>query len=316
MAFLPGFLARNWQLKLSAVAMAVLLWTVPRFEAQGSRELENIPVRVQMNDPDWAQVDQPSPSTVSVTLTGPARELMTIGVDRPPILIPIDEVTSGDTTVLLRTSWFRGASREGVVVEDLRPNAVTLFFERIEQRPIPLSVSVVGELPPGLSLAGPPELDREAAVVFGTASRFQGLDSLSLFPIDLSRVQEGEPLVGTVDTTSLGGLSVAPLQVEVRVPTEPTTAREFPDLPVSLPVLDSDPQLQARPDAVTVVLVGAQSLVSSLDPESLRVTVPLNRTSLAPGQEERVVVVVEGMPDLVEARTTPGWVVLRRPVGR
>jgi hypothetical protein len=241
---------------------------------------------------------------------------MALGVDRLPVLVPIDEVTSGDTTVRLRTSWFRGSGREGVVVEDLQPGAVSLRFERIEQRPFPLAVSVFGELPAGLSLAGPPELDPDVAVVFGTASRFEGLDSLPLFPIDLAQVRGDEPLVGTVDTTGLQDLSVLPLQTTVRVPVEPTTAREFTDLPLVLPPLDSDPQLQVRPTSVTVVLVGAGSLVDSVTAESLEATVPLSRASLAPGEEERVVVVVEGVPDYVEARVTPGWVLLRRPVGR
>jgi YbbR domain-containing protein len=316
LSFFPGVITRNWQLKLSAFAMAVLLWTVPRFDAQGSRTLEDVPVRVQINDPDWAQVSDPSPPTVSVTLSGPARELMALAVDRLPVLVPIDEVTSGDTTVRLRTAWFRGSGRDGVVVEDLQPAAVSLSFERIEQRPFPLAAPVYGDLPAGLSLAGLPELDPDVAVVFGTASRFEGLDSLRLFPIDLGQVQGEEPLVGTVDTTGLQDLSVLPLQTTVRVPVEPTTAREFADLPLSLPTMDSDPQLQVRPTSVTVVLVGAGSLVDSVNAESLEATVPLSRASLSPGEEERVLVVVEGVPDFVEARVTPGWVLLRRPVGR
>jgi YbbR domain-containing protein len=317
LSLLPGFLARNWQLKLSAFAMAVLLWTVPRFEGQSSRELQDIPVRIQLNDPEWDLVQDPSPDVVTVTLSGPARELMALGVDRPPVLIPIDEVTSGDTTVLLRTSWFRGAARTGVLVEDLRPAAVSLVFEKIEQRPIPLSISLTGELPQGVSMAGRPQVDPEVVVVFGTPSRFEGLDSLPLLPIDLGLAGAEGPLAATVDTTGLhDDLSVMSLQASVTIPIETTTARELTDQVLSLPVLESDPQLQARPERVTVVLVGARSLVEAVDPGTLRVTVPRSQTSLSPGQEERVLVVVEGVPELVEARVTPNWVTLRRPVGR
>ena len=71
MAFLPGILERNWQLKVLALAMAVLLWTVPRFEGQSSRVLDEIPVRVQLNDPNWALVGEPVPAEVTVPFGGP-----------------------------------------------------------------------------------------------------------------------------------------------------------------------------------------------------------------------------------------------------
>jgi hypothetical protein len=83
-----------------------------------------------------------------------------------------------------------------------------------------------------------------------------------------------------------------------------------------IPRLPSDPQLQVRPTTVSVVLIGARSLVEAVDPGALRVTVPTGLASLAPGREERVSVVLEGIPDFVVARTNPDWVLLRRPVGQ
>jgi YbbR domain-containing protein len=315
-AFLPRILTKNWQLKVSAVGMAVLLWTVPRFEGQSSQILEDIPVRVQLSDPNWVLVGEPSPAVVTVTLSGPARDLIALGVDRPPVLVPMDDVSPGDTTVFLLHSWFRVSGRDGVVVEDLRPSAVSLSFERKEERHIPISVPVFGELPPGVSLAGPPVITPSVAQVFGAASRFGGVDSLRLMPLDLSLVQGPDPILLGVDTTGLQGLDVVSLEASVEIPTDSTTAREFPDQLLLLPLLDSDPQLQALPATVTVVLMGARSLVDGVDPDSLTVTIPTGRASLAPGQEERMGVVVEGVPEWVEVIVTPNWVRLRRPVGQ
>lgn len=316
MSVVPRILARNWQLKASALAMAVLLWTVPRFDAQGSRVLEDVPVRVQLNDPLWTLVGEATPATITVTLSGPARELLAIGVDRPPVLIPMDEVLSEDTTVLLRPSWFRGSGRDGVVVEDLTPGAVRLSFEAIDQQPIPFSVSLFGDLPPGLSLAGPPEITPPVASVFGPASRFVGLDSIELISLDLSTIDTSGPTTLPVDSSALRDLNILPLEASVVIPTEATAAREFSDVTVELPPLSSDPQLQARPASVSLVLLGARTLVEGIDPGTLTVTIPSTRAGLAPGQEERVVVVVEGLPPFVEFRATPDWVTLRRPVGR
>ena len=315
MSFLPGILSKNWRLKVLALAMAVLLWTVPRFESQDSRVLEDIPVQIQLNDLNWVQVGPPSPAFVSVTLSGSARDLIAMGVARPPIQVPINEVVAEDTTVQLLSSWFRGSGGDGVVVEDLRPGAVTLSFERKEERHLPFSAPLYGELPEGISQVGPPAIEPSGAIVLGAASRFEGVDSIRLVPLDLSRAGGG-PLMQSVDTTGLRGLDPLRLEASVEVPTEPTATREFPGLVLRLPRLDSDPQLQVFPTSVTVMIAGPTSLVEAVNSEDLAVTIPTGRTNLAPGGEDQLVVVVEGVPDWVGYTVDPEWVILRRPAGQ
>ncbi len=158
MAVLPGVVTRHWQLKLSALAMAVMLWTVPRFEAQSRQRYEGVRVRVDLNDPEWALKGEPIPPTVSVTLSGPARDLIALAVDRPSVVIPVEEVMSSDTTVLLRFPWVRIPEGQRVNVEEVRPGAVELAFERIVDRESVLAVRTAAELPEGLSLAAPLEV--------------------------------------------------------------------------------------------------------------------------------------------------------------
>jgi hypothetical protein len=317
MSRFPGLISKNWQLKLSALAMAVLLWTVPRFEAQSSRVLEDLPVRVQLNDPEWVLATDPMPAFVRATLSGPARELFALGVDRPPVVIPVDRVSSADTAVLLRFSWLRIPGRDGVIVDDLSPGAVRLSFERISTRPVTLVARLIGESPGGLSLAAPPELTPSVVQALGAASRLETLDSLFLRPLDLSRIRASGTFIQTVDTAGLRGIAVSPVQAAVRIRVEETVEREFDGVPVSLPVFEQDPQLQARPSSVKVTLVGARSLVEAIDVSDLRVALSSGRVrALAPGEEEsRAYVILEGVPPLVGVEIEPPWVVLRRPAG-
>ena len=316
MSFVPGILSKNWRLKLLATCVAILLWTVPRFEAQNTQVLEDIPVVVDLTDPRWALVGPPTPALVTVTVSGPARDLIALGLDRPPVYIPMAEVLRSDSTVPLRPAWFRASSRDGIVVEDLNPDFVALSFEPIEEHRLPLLAPVLGELPDSISLAGPPEITPVAATVIGPRSKFQGVDSLRLMPFDLSRLAGPGPFTQPVDTTGFPDLDILTREALVTFPTEPTAVREFPDQMVSLPELASDPQLSARPSSVTVVLSGPTSLVNAVRAESLRVTIPANQATLEPGQERQVVVVVEGVPDMVDYSVTELWVLLRRPVGQ
>jgi YbbR domain-containing protein len=315
-SILPGFLTRHWQLKLSAVAMAVLLWTVPRFEAP-SRQVLTAPVRVQLNVPEYARLGDPDPAAIQVTLSGPTRELL--AVDGAPVWIQIDSVTSMDTTVVLTRSMVRiPPGVEGVEVENLVPGEVAIAFEEIVDRNLTLVAATEGAFPDSLSQAGPIQVSPRVVTVFGPESQVTRLDSIYLVPLDLSQVLSSEGIVLPVDRTGLEEytLDFSPAVATVRVPVEETYTREIPDLPFVVDSVDSGPQVRSTPSRVTVTLSGARSLVEAVDPSRLRVTPPPGPAAvLTPGQEIQVTPVVQGLPDLVEARVSPNQVTLRRPVG-
>ena len=315
--FFPGIITRNWQLKLSALAMAVLLWTVPEFETQSSQVLENVPVRVQLSDPQWAVLGEPLPASVQVTLSGSTRALLALRAARPSIVVPVDQVSSPDTAILLLQAWLRTSVGDGVTVEDLVPSSVRLSFEPIEVEAATLLYRFIGALPAGVSLARPPEVNPGFVRISGPASLVRTLTTLSLMPLDLSEIRSSGTFVLPVDTSGLAGMALSPQRASVEIVLEETMSRSFQGLPIRLPVLGEDPQLQARPSSVTLVLSGARSLMEELDPSQLRVTVSRTvATALAPGEEVRATLMVEGVPDVVQAALDPEWILIRRPTGQ
>jgi hypothetical protein len=296
--------------------MAVLLWTVPRFEAPSEQVLD-APVRVQLNVPDFARFGDPEPPTIRVTLSGPTRELL--AVDRVPVWVQIDSVVSLDTTVALLTSMVRlPPGVEGVEVAGLEPASVRIAFEEIVDGSSALIARMEGTLPDGLSLAGPVQVTPSVVRVSGPQSQVTQLDSLFLDPLDLSQVLQSGGFVQSVDRSGLEelGLVVSPSVATVQVSVEETRTAAFPDLLVEVPGTDSGPPIRSSPAAVSVTLIGAGSLVDAVDPASLRVKIPPGpAASLSPGQEIQVDPVVEGIPALLEALLDPSWVTLRRPTG-
>jgi len=311
---LPGFVTRHWQLKISALAMAVLLWTVPRFEAP-REETHTVTLRVQNNDSAYALLGDPEPPTIRVTLSGPAGALLR--VDQPTLSIPIDPVVSMDTTVeLTRSMVLIPTGLDLVQVEEMAPSSVRLIFEEIINSSLRLVAQTEGTLPDSLSLARSILVTPGYAAAKGPESQLEGMDSLLLIPLDLGHVQESGAYVQPVDTSGLGltGLSVAGATIEIQV--DSTMRREFPNLQYDVPRSASGPQIRGSPATLTVILVGARSLVEAVMPEGIRVTLPSEAlSSLLPGQEVRVDPVVLGVPSLVEVRVTPEWVTLRRPTG-
>lgn len=297
--------------------MAVLLWTVPELGEESRQVLEDVPVRVQLNDPQWALVQEPLPATVQVTLTGPTRDLVAVGMDRPSIVIPVDQVLSADTAILLRFPWVRMSVGEGVVVEELNPSVVNLSFEAIAAGAVPLVPRFQGELPEDLALAQAPEITPSLTRVSGPRSRVESLESLDLEPLDLSAVEGSASFTLAVDTVGLGGLTFLPQEAQVRLAVEEKVQRTLEMVTIQVPVLPEEPQLMARPSSVSVRLSGALSLVENLDPAAIQVGFSRAvAASLSPGEEARVSLTVEGVPELVEAQVEPGWALIRRPAGQ
>ncbi|TVP56270.1 MAG: YbbR-like domain-containing protein [Gemmatimonadales bacterium] len=306
-----GFFTRNVRLKVSAFAVALLLWLSVQWEAPGRFQFEDVPVRVDLSDPDWVLVGDPQPAVVTVSLQGAAGDLSRTG--RPTILVPMDEVTTGDTTVVLRSQWVRVQDRPGVGVEDIQPSTVRFTFEPVERRSIPLAFSLESELPEGLALSGPPLPAAQEVRVSGPRSRIAEMDSVRFRPLDLSAITETGTVMLRVDSAAVQGLQVQPPQVEVDVRIEDSEERIVEEVPYVL----SDPELadefESLPAAGVLRLTGARSLVERVDAAQLEIVIEVDPDALPePGEQVTLPLRVRGLPDWVGATLDEDEVVLTR----
>ena len=303
-----GLFSRNWFLKLSAFVVALLLWIAVRTEAPTRQELRAIPVEVELADPEWVVVGAPSPATVNLLMSGSSRELLGVTVDRPTLVIPIDRVTAPDTTVVLRSAWVRLEERPGVVIEGIEPPSIALSLEPLQGVILPVAPRVRGELPPGLAFTSPLRLFPEGVRVSGPESRFQGLDSARLVPVDLAGVTGPGRISVPVDTANLEGLLVRPAAVELELRLEEQVERVMSGIPIVLPPGMTDasepvlpaPRLELRPRTASVIVRGARSLVDRTDPTRFELVVRIEPGEVPPpGAEAEFPVALEGLPPLV-----------------
>jgi YbbR domain-containing protein len=211
------WLSTDWALKLTALALAFLLWTTVRADAPGQWEI-SIPVRIVNNDADWVVADPPTPSEVSITLRGPYRELLRAISERPDIIVPVDQVR--DSAELFPLSANRVRMPPGTpntVIDRIRPEMVRATFDRVTTRLIPIAAPVRGEPAPGFALAGPLEIDPAVVRASGAGRNLARIDTLRLPVIDLREHRGYDTLEVAIDTTGLG-LIISPRTVRVTIP--------------------------------------------------------------------------------------------------
>lgn len=307
---LPGFLTRNWTLKLSAFGIAMLLWTAVRIETPSLSELEDVPIRVDVADPQWALVEEPTPAGVTVRVRGPSRELWGVS---PSIVIPVDNVTSNDTTVMLERQWVRLANRD-LTVEDIQPTVVRLRLESVLRVDLPVALRLGGELPSDLALARSPAPEPEQLRVLGPESRVLELDSVPTQALDLTTVNGSGRQRVQVDTGAVRGVHVQPPAIEVELEVVERVERRDGGVPIVVPAPGWEETWAMEPREATVLLSGAESVLEAIGPGSFRLVVDLSEGRLPrePGEEAVFPLRAEGLPSIVRAEMQPSEVTVRR----
>ena len=128
--FNPRRLTRNWQLKLAAVALAVLLWALVRAE-QPTEQWVRAAVEAQILDPDYALNGEPDPAFVQVRFAGKWRELGELVLDKPVVVVHVRNV-GRQRTFVMDPSMVRlpDGVRGRVNPIDVRPGLVKLNLVR------------------------------------------------------------------------------------------------------------------------------------------------------------------------------------------
>jgi YbbR domain-containing protein len=210
----------DWALKLTALALAFLLWTTVKADAPGQWETD-VPLRVQNSDADWVVADAPRPATVTVVFRGPYRELLRAASDRPEVIVPVDQVNDSVEVHVLRRNWVRmPPGTDNTEVSDFRPSTVRLTFDEVTTRLLPVAVQLTGTPAPGYELAGRMEIEPSAVRASGARRNLARIDTLRLESIDLGNRHAYDTLQLTIDTTGTG-LIISPRTVRVLVPIRP-----------------------------------------------------------------------------------------------
>jgi hypothetical protein len=139
------------------------------------------------------------------------------------------------------------------------------------------------------------------------------LDSIPLYTFDLGGVTGTGVYAVGVDTTGLGGAVVSPSTVTLDVRVEDLVERELEGLIVYAEAGPGQADVAIDPAEVRVTLSGARTPVTSVNQRSLRVWIPPEYLEdMEPGEQRRVPLVVDGVPDLVSAELETRYVTIRR----
>lgn len=306
-------LLHNWRLKAAALGLSVLFWGLVQTEPRNQETFSAVPILVDVADTAWTLAAPPTPGQVELRLGGPAREIIRLARSGATLRIPIDAVGSEDTLVSLRREWVGLGEGGNLTVESISPANVRIAFERSMTRTIPIALRTRGNVDGTMALASPLGLNPTTVRVRGPRSRLQGLDSIPLAPFDLGSVEASGVFNVPLDTTGLMGSFLVPGTATLGVRVEDLVERVLNGIPIQLGSAAGDAEVVVDPETIQLRVSGARTLVTSIDPDLIRVwIVPEDLSGMAPGEERLVPVSVEGVPELVTVTPATEQVTVRR----
>jgi YbbR domain-containing protein len=220
MARLLHSVSRNWQLKLTALAVAFLLWLVVQGGKPYRYRMTHVPVRVANGDGEWVMSHSPLPPSVSIDFHGRFRDLLNLSSSGIAVVIPVADVRDTVATYSIQPGWIDfGTTRDDISVGAIRPDTVRVSFDRIATRLVVLQAPLSGDVSAGFTLAGPVIIDPAVVRVSGASRRIAQMDTLRLPAVDISALAAYDTTEIMIDTTGMG-VTVSPRRIRVIVPVQ------------------------------------------------------------------------------------------------
>jgi hypothetical protein len=294
-------LTQNWQLKLAALTLAILLWVVVSAE-QITTQWIPVPVRIAARDPEFVVTGGPVPEQVEVRFAGPGRELWELALDRPVLVLPLTDVEQeSQVFVLDPRSMVRIPNGLSVTPLDVRPSSVRILTQRVVTREVPVRVRIARRSRERFVVLDTPRVTPATVRITGPADRVEALNAVVTEPLDLAGSDSSFRQTVRLDADSLDGLRAATQSVEVSARVDRLVERILPSVRVA-PVDGA----AVVPGRVDVRVQGPASQVRGVDPAALAVSVALDSLpDPLPAQGATAPVRIGGLPAGLTAQTVP-----------
>jgi YbbR domain-containing protein len=298
--------SNNWGLKLLALGLAILLFSVVHSDTDAQRAIF-MDVVVLLPPPNSGKMlISEVPSQVKVTLTGSRSKLSSLSRDDfSPVQMDLRDGKSG---------YFYMDSSEisigsGVQVMAISPSIVPLTWAVAAEKRLAVHVHVVGGLAKNLSLRGEVDAVPSYASVRGPKHELDDITTVSTEPVSLEGLGAGGhtrrvPLQRLPEHVTYSGEDA----VEVRINVVPLVAeRTLGRLPVAAV---GEGRASVRPPRVDVALRGPEDVMNRLSVDQI---VPYVEFAKMPGPATSSYEVrLRGAPEGVEVvRIVPPSVLVR-----
>jgi YbbR domain-containing protein len=216
MRFIKNLLLENWNLKTTALLLALILWLFVRGEP-GAITVVDVPLEIQV--PPSMEITNERPATIEVTMRGTALSKTWFGRQPlPSCIIDLQGAQEGEHVTSLTPDNIKVPAGSGIEVLQVNPTRITLVLERTISKEVPIVVPVLDEPPRGFEIYSKTSIP-PSVVITGPRSHVDPVEEISTEAVSLSNLKESARFSVNLDfnSDSLRSSITGPVQVDVRI---------------------------------------------------------------------------------------------------
>ena len=288
----PSFVSSNWPIKVTALALATVLWAAVAAE-QPTTQL--VPIQLEIQTPAARTLLQEVPP-IRALFAGSARELIKLSTAAPPTINKVipDTLTQSFFTIDLSPQDVTIASDADVDIQDILPRRLVVALDEVLHRPVRVVSRVTINAAPGfvlMRLAVSPE----SLMVIGPKAQVERIGSVFTVPAEWTDVTAPVSQKVAIDTAAFGVVQLSQYEVEVTGRIERVSQRILDDVPVVI----AGGEWESIPPTLRVTVSGPLSRLGRITSDSLLATAP------APAAEGDMVPVSVRVPRGLSASVSP-----------
>ena len=214
--FIKEYLLENWNLKITAVLLSLILWLFVRGEPGQEKFLSGVPIEVRV--PAQMEITEKRPASVDVTMTVAAFSDMFLGQPQPTCIIDLQGAREGEHTITLTAENIKIPRESGIEVTKVSPQRVTLVLERIMSREVPIIVPVRGGPSPGYEIYGRSSMP-STTIITGPRSHIEPIGEISADAVSVADLKgPARFFVGlNIRDKFIRTSAVTPIQVDIQI---------------------------------------------------------------------------------------------------
>lgn len=258
-------LGRNLGPKFLALLLGMAVFAYARLGADREWRLQ-VPLEIR-NLPSGLVFAPEPPEAVDLRVRGKGMEFLKLRMHGARVTLDLRDARPGRVQHRLGPGDLTIAGKaQPEITEILAPRSITLEIDTVLTRRVPVRLALVGDLPSGLGLESPLQVEPSQVLVTGPAALLRGLESVGTEPLWLDRLETSTRRRLRV-TAERGALQVSPESVSVEIVLVHVESRRLPPLAVAVFGVASDLVAHVEPESaavtVSVPMGQADSAISS-----------------------------------------------------
>jgi hypothetical protein len=299
---LGGLAVANWPIKLTALALAIILWALVTAEETTT---QLVPVTLVVQPPEGRTVIDTLPA-VQARYRGTLRELVKL-LNPPVIRKEVPATTGASHVIQLSPEDLQGVDNADVMALEVLPGSILVVLDDIFRKQVPVISRVELRPASGHEVFGNVRITPSTVIIQGPEALVTPFENARTVPVQRFGLTEPIDLMFLLDTTGFGLVTIEPTQVRVTADIGAVTTHVLMGVTV---VVEGPGGWESATSAVSVTVRGPESRVALFTRDSLRVVArPIGADETA---RQLVVALQVIVPNGISGTATPDSVLVRR----